>query len=100
MCEAAVIEIRSWSDLQNALRQRAEKLDVSREVLDDLSGLQSGYCAKLLSQNPVRQIGRVSLGALLGALGVKLILAEDREQMEKIRPRLQKRERSPSRKVA
>jgi len=90
---------RSWSELQVALRHRAETLDVSHEMLGDLSGLQSGYCAKPLSQNPVRQIGRVFLGALLDALGLKLILAEDREQ-KKIRPRLQKRERSPSRKVA
>jgi hypothetical protein len=94
------IEIRSWNELQVALRQRAETLDVSRELLDDLTGLQSGYCAKLLSPKPVRRIGRVSLGALLGALGLKLILAEDREQMEKIKTRLVRRERSPSRKVA
>lgn len=53
------IEIRSWAELQVALRQRAETLDVSREVLDHLTGLQSGYCAKLLAPHPIRRLGRI-----------------------------------------
>ena len=53
------IEIRSWAELQVALRQRAETLDVGREVLDHLTGLQSGYRAKLLAPHPIRRLGRI-----------------------------------------
>jgi len=89
----ALAEVRTWNDLHSALRARAESLDLSRESPDHLSGLHSGYSAKILAPNPIRNLGRVSLGALLGALGVKLVLTEDPAVLEKIRPRSTKRER-------
>jgi hypothetical protein len=91
---AALAEVRSWSDLHNALRQRAETLDVSRAILDDVSGLCSGYSAKLLAPVPTRHLGRVSLGALLGALGCKLVLQEDKEALVRVAGRLVRRERN------
>jgi hypothetical protein len=99
MSQSVFAEVRSWSELQVALRQRAETLDVSREVLEHLTGLQSGYCAKLLAPHPIRRLGRVSLGPMLQVLGLKLLVVEDTDALERIRPRLTRRERSP-RKVA
>jgi hypothetical protein len=61
-----IAEVRSWNDLHAAFRARAESLNVSRLVLDELSGLQSGYASKLLAPVPMRHFGRVSLGAMLG----------------------------------
>ena len=84
-------EVRSYADLQKALRARAEELDISRATLDQLSGLDAGYCGKLLAPNPKRNIGFVSIGLLLGALGLKLLEVEDRKMMDLTRHRLVRR---------
>jgi hypothetical protein len=89
-----IAEVRSWNDLHAALRARAESLNVSRLVLDELSGLQSGYASKLLAPVPMRHFGRVSLGAMLGALGLKLVVQEDKEALARIAGRLVRRERN------
>jgi hypothetical protein len=82
----ALAEIHDYAGLVRALRARAEELDVSRETLDAVSGLQAGYSGKLLAQ--VKGVGRVSLGPLLGAMGCALVLVEDPEALAKVRPRL------------
>lgn len=51
-----IAEVRSWNDLHAAFRARAESLNVSRLVLDELSGLQSGYASKLLAPVPMRHL--------------------------------------------
>lgn len=83
--------VRSYSDLHAALRARADELKVARQTLDDVSGLQDGYVAKLLAPVPVRVIGRTSLGPLLGALGCMLILVEDDEMLARIGRKLIRR---------
>lgn len=83
--------VREYGELVAALRDRAEELDVARETLDEVTGLQTGYCAKLLAPVPVRSIGPASLGPLLQALGVALIVVEDLSDFEKIERRLRKR---------
>jgi hypothetical protein len=42
------VECRSYSELLNCIRRRKDELNVSFEILDAVSGLQSGYSAKLL----------------------------------------------------
>jgi hypothetical protein len=66
-------EITNYSTLIAACRLRADQLQVSRLTLDELAGLPSGYAAKLLALKSRKRIGIESLGALLGALGLKLI---------------------------
>jgi hypothetical protein len=87
MSDTALAEVRSWRDLHEALRRRAESLDISRATLDDVSGLCSGYSAKILAPTPIRSLGRISLDALLGALGCKLVLVEDGEALARVEPR-------------
>src|SRR5258705_428025 len=55
---------------------------------DDVAGLPLRYTMKLLAPVPVKGIGRTSLGPLLGALGLKLVVAVDHEVLARIRPRL------------
>ena len=81
-------EVRSYEDLQRALRERADALNVSRLTIDDASGLQSGYSAKLLAVRPSKRLGPATLPLLLGALGLKLLVVEDLEALERIRPKL------------
>jgi hypothetical protein len=85
--------VRTYDELNAALRARADALDISRETIDAISGLQNGYAGKLLAPIPIRTLSRVSLGAMLGALGLKLIVVEDVETLQKIEKRLAKRRR-------
>jgi hypothetical protein len=86
--------IRGLEELRCALRQRAEALGISRITLDEVSGMTPGYAAKVLAPQSMKQIGKVSLPLLLGALGVKLILAEDPVALERVRSRLTPRQSS------
>jgi hypothetical protein len=78
--------VREYGELIQGLRDRAEELNVSRETLDAVSGLQSGYTAKLLVG--LKGLGRVSLGPLLGSMGLVIVLAEDQDALARVRHRL------------
>lgn len=80
--------IRSYNDFHQALRARAEVLKVSRPVLDEIAGLQHGYTSKLLSPVPTKHISRMSFGALLGAMGLKLLLVVDDEALARVQSRI------------
>jgi hypothetical protein len=60
--------VRSYDDLHQALRDRADEIDVSRNNLDEVTGLPNGYVGKLLGGKQVKNIGAMSLGLLLSAL--------------------------------
>jgi hypothetical protein len=91
-----MVEIRSYADLVHALRARKEQLNVSYEVIEAISGLQSGYISKLLSPRPSKRLGQLSLGLILQTLGLKLVLVEDKEAMARVRSRLTPRYRAGS----
>jgi hypothetical protein len=84
--------VHSYAELIAALRARVVELGTTGEVVDEVSGLPARYTAKLLALPvPVKALGPISLAPLLGALGLKLIVAEDTEALEKIRHRLEPR---------
>src|SRR5262249_34209608 len=89
---AVLAEVTSPAELHAALRDRAERLGVTREVLDEVAGLASGYSAKILSPRPERALGPVSMPAVFGALGVRLVLLAD-PATEPLLRRLPKRQR-------
>jgi hypothetical protein len=80
--------VRDYRELVLALRARADELNVSGEVLDFVTNLPDGYCRKLLAPTHIRALGRISLGVMLSALGLKLIVAEDAEAFERVKRRL------------
>ena len=86
------IAIRNYSDLLQALRDRRDELQVTHEIIDAVTGLAQGHTGKLLAVPPFKRLGRLSLEYLLGGLALKLTLSEDAEQLERVRPMLQKRE--------
>jgi len=93
MLEGTVLaEVTDPASLHQALRQRAEALSVTSETLDAVAGVPSGYCGKLLSLSPQKSLGAVSMPAVLGALGVRLVLLTD-PAAEPFLQRLPKRER-------
>jgi hypothetical protein len=75
---------RPFSDyrtLIEACRVRADELELSRSELDRLSGLPAGYSSKLLGRDGAERRGKkmwpFSLEAMLGVLGVRIVLIED-----------------------
>jgi hypothetical protein len=89
---ATPFEISSYDDLVQALRARADHLEISRETISHLAGLPGGYAGKVLAVNGCRRIGMSSLGDLLGALCVKLVMVEDEAALKILGPRLVKRD--------
>jgi hypothetical protein len=63
---------RTLEQLVEILRERRDELGLTNEVLEALSGISDGYAAKLLSARPIKRLGPMSLGAILGALALKV----------------------------
>jgi hypothetical protein len=80
--------IRDYDALVEALRSRINQLNVSLETVDAIGGLPARYTGKLLMARPIKHLGRISLGCILGALGAALVLVEDPEQLDRVRGRL------------
>jgi hypothetical protein len=79
---------RNYSELLDALKRRTAELGVTMELVDEIAGLPARYVAKLFAPIPVKSVGKTSLGPLLGALGLKLIIAEDLEAFRRVKCRL------------
>jgi hypothetical protein len=69
--------IHGMPELLDVIRARRDALNISHETIDELAGFPSGYTGKLLASDPVRGLGYMSLGGVLGALGMALVAIED-----------------------
>jgi hypothetical protein len=71
--------IADYAGLRDGLRARAREIGISRRSLDYVGRLSEGHASGLLAVNSNRALGIVSLGKILKALGVRLLLVEDPE---------------------
>jgi len=73
--------IASYEDVISVFRDRCDELEVSRNEIDHLSGLATGYASVLLSKSttPRKIFGPLSLGRILDALGLRLLVIENSE---------------------
>lgn len=85
--------IRSMPELLNAIRARRDELNISHETIDGIAGLQSGYTSKLLAPTPIKNLGPMSFGSLLGALGLAVVVVEDPQAIVRVEKHWQKRKR-------
>jgi hypothetical protein len=85
--------IHSMEELLAALRARRDELQLTHERVDDISGLPSGYFGKLMTDPPIRNLGWLSFGLALDALGVALVMVENPEQIKRVANRWIPRER-------
>jgi hypothetical protein len=72
--------IGDYRGLVETCQQRAVELGLSRLEIDRLSGLPSGYSGKVLgngNSTKPKRLWPVGLEAMLGALGLKILLIED-----------------------
>jgi hypothetical protein len=84
--------VRDLEGLHAVMRARADELQVARTTIDDLAGIQSGYASKVMSPKPIKTLlGRRTLGPILGALGLALVVIEDKEALARIAGRLVKK---------
>jgi hypothetical protein len=88
--------IKSYAELIEALRARADELEITRETIDHAAGFLGGYAGKLLARTPIRTLGRVSLGPMLQVLGMSILLIEDLSAIKKINSRITRRLRPRS----
>jgi hypothetical protein len=70
-----VAAVSTYADLVCALRNRRLDLGLAQLVLDDCAGIQDGYTSKCEAR--LKKWGEMSLGAVLGAMGCKLVLIAD-----------------------
>ncbi len=85
--------IRSMPELIEALRARRDALNISHETIDSIAGLQSGYTSKLLAPKPIKNLGPMSFGSLLGALGLAVVVVEDPSQCQRVAKHWEQRKR-------
>jgi hypothetical protein len=90
-------EATNYDELVAAFRSRLAALGTTMEVVDEVAGLPLRYSSKLFAPFPIKSFGRVSLGPILGALGLKLVIAEDDEMLARIRHRLTPRKNAGTR---
>jgi hypothetical protein len=85
--------IHDYGELIDIMRVRAQerRIAITSPRVAKMAGLPDYYIAKLLSVHPVRRVGMISLGPLLSVLGVRLLMVEDEEAMQKYSGKLDQR---------
>lgn len=74
-----------------ALRRRQAELGITNELLERISGIQTGYASKALSNPPAKRLGPFLLFVIAEALGLRLAFVEDPALVERMRARWTKR---------
>lgn len=90
--EHRIAVVASYDELIDAIRTRKAELGLSDATVDSISGLAAGHTGKLLGPAQVKTLGKVSMGLLLQALGLVLVVVEDPAQTEKMRAQYAQRE--------
>jgi hypothetical protein len=85
-------ETQTHDGLVDLLRARQAALGLSNETVDHLALFTSGHCDKLLGPSRQRGLTQVTLNALAGVLAIKLLVVEDEQQAEHMRPRWEGRD--------
>lgn len=83
-------------ELLALLRSRRDELEITHELIDQLTGWADGYASKVLSPEPIKGLGEKGLGLVLDALALgiaRIEIVEDPELAAKMRPRWTKRRR-------
>jgi hypothetical protein len=83
-----VATVTDYPGLIAALRSWMQELGTTMESVDEVCGWQSRHVNKLLAPTMIKTLGRVSMGAVLGALGLKLIVAVDEPVLARMKRRL------------
>jgi hypothetical protein len=83
-----IATVTDYAGFVSAVRSWIEQLGTTFESIEHVSGIQPGYLTKLICSTPTRTFSRVSLGATLGALCLRMQLVVDTERLQRMQPRL------------
>src|SRR5258706_4650176 len=86
--------VTDYEGLHDAFVDRVEDLNVPRLEIDAVGKLQPGYSAKVLCDPPIKNLGPNTLGGMLRATGLALIVVLDDERFAPLKATMTKRERS------
>jgi hypothetical protein len=89
--EMPATPINSDGDLHQALRQFVETNQIAYESIDEAAGFTARYASKLLAPKQIRRFSSMSRWALLGALGLRLVLEVDPDQATRCTSKLSTR---------
>jgi hypothetical protein len=79
LAEFPELLIHDYESLVAALRAVKVHLGLSNETLEEIAGLARAHADKLLGPSRAKRIGPLTLGLLLGALGISLRVEVDLE---------------------
>jgi hypothetical protein len=71
--------VRSYDDLRRVVADWCEAIHMTRAELDMEAGLADGHAGKLLARRARKKLNIVSLGRIMAAAGLVLIVARDHE---------------------
>jgi hypothetical protein len=74
-----IATVRSYDELRRAVADYCDRIGMTRMELDRRAGITEGHAGKLLARKAVKKFGPMSLGLVLAATGLVLIVAEDHE---------------------
>jgi hypothetical protein len=83
--------ITSYDEMIDALRARKAELGLSDAVVDDLTGLPTGYTGKVLGPARVKKMGALSLWLMLEVLAFDMRLDSSVEKAARMQERWEKR---------
>jgi hypothetical protein len=85
---------QSYDDLIRFVRERASALGMTDKILEEIGGFTPGHIGKLLGAARTKNLGPLTFGMILGALGLKFAIIEDEEATARIRKRFDPSEKS------
>lgn len=77
----------NYGDLIRAFRERATALGMTDKTIEEIGGFTGGHVGKLLGAARTKSLGPLTLGMMLGALGLKFVIVEDAEATARIKAR-------------
>jgi hypothetical protein len=91
-CGAVIGTFNDYDGLIEQLRARADALNISFRLIDELAGFGENYCGKFLSDTRAKQLSVSSLLAIAGVLAIKGQFVVDEAQQRRMRPLYEKRD--------
>ena len=85
------VECRTYFQLIDALAARRLELRATLAELDEVAGLAERHSSKVFSRRPTKYLGPITLSCLLAALGLKIVVVEDPEALERVEHRYRRR---------
>jgi hypothetical protein len=87
-----VADVGSYDVLHRALRARWHGRGYAIEHANEVIGLAARFLNKALGLNPERQITMTTLWPILSGFGLKLVLVDDPDAIEKFESRIKRRD--------